>query len=110
MNRPLRIAQQLYRELHKALEYLDEHADESVVARFAATVASTRAHIRTFPDSGNSHYSSVLETVELRMFPVTKFPYYLVFYISGSDEVVLVRLLHGMRDLTTELEALDTSE
>ena len=87
--------------------YLDEHANESVVARFAAAVASTRTHIRTFPESGNLHYSAVVETVELRMFPVTKFPYYLVFYIAGPDEV---RLLHGMRDLSTELEALDTSE
>ena len=87
--------------------YLDEHANESVVARFAAAVSYTRTHITTFPESGNLHYSAVVETVELRMFPVTKFPYYLVFYIAGPDEV---RLLHGMRDLSTELEALDTSE
>ena len=87
--------------------YLDDHANESVVARFAAAVASTRTHIRTFPESGNLHYSAVVETVELRMFPVTKFPYYLVFYIAGPDEV---RLLHGMRDLSTELDALVTSE
>ena len=110
MNRPLRIAKQFYRDVDTALVYLDEHANESVVARFAAAVASTRTHIRTFPESGNLHYSAVIETVELRMFPVTKFPYYLVFYIAGPDEVVLVRLLHGMRDLSTELEALDTSE
>ena len=110
MNRPLRIAKQFYRDLDKALEYLEEHADERVVARFAAAVASTRAHIKTFPESGNRHYSSVLDTVELRMFPVTKFQYYLVFYLSGPDDIVLVRLLHGMRDLATELEALDTSE
>lgn len=110
MNRRLRIGKQFYRDLERVLEYLDEQAGESVVARFAAAVASTRNHIRTFPESGNLHYSAVIETGELRMFPVTKFPYYLVFYITGPDEVVLVRMLHGMRDLSTELQASDTSE
>ena len=44
------------------------------------------------------------------MFPVSRYPDYLLFYIDGPEEVVLVRLLHGMRDLASELEALDTSE
>ncbi len=78
--------------------------------RLLDNLAKTVGHIATFPQSGNLHYSTVIETAELRLFPVTKFPYYLVFYIAGPEEVVLVRLLHGMRDLSTELQASDPSE
>ena len=81
MNRPLRIAKQFYRDLDKALVYLDDHANESVVARFAAAVASTRTHIRTFPESGNLHYSAVVETAD--------------FHVSSHEVSVLPCVLHS---------------
>lgn len=97
-------------DVESITDYLYLTVGVDISNRLIDNLAKTVVHIATFPQSGNLHYSAVIETVELRMFPVTKFPYYLVFYIAGPDEVVLVRLLHGMRDLSTELEALDTSE
>jgi hypothetical protein len=41
------------------------------------------------------------------MFPVSRYPDYLLFYIGGPEEVVLVRLLHGKRDIGVELEGID---
>ena len=97
-------------DIESITDYLYLTAGLDVSDRLLDNLAKTVGHIATFPESGNLHYSTVIETVELRMFPVTKFPYYLVFYIAGPDEVVLVRLLHGMRDLSTELQASDPSE
>jgi len=97
-------------DVESITDYLYLTAGLEVSDRLLDNLGKTVGHIGTFPESGNLHYSAVIETVELRMFPVTKFPYYLVFYIAGPDEVVLVRLLHGMRDLSTELRGSDPSE
>ena len=48
-NRPLRIAQRLYRDLDITLSYLGEFASPDAVCRFASAVESTRSHIRHFP-------------------------------------------------------------
>jgi len=97
-------------DIESITDYLYLTAGYEVSNRLIENLAKTVGHIATFPESGNLHYSAVIETVKLRMFPVTKFPYYVVFYTAGPDEVVLVRLLHGMRDLSNELLASDPSD
>ena len=107
MNKPLRIAKQFYRDIDIVLGYIGEIAGPDVVSRFASAVESTRSHIRHFPSSGSLHYSEAASIDNLRMVPVTKFREYLVFYIHGPEEVVLVRLIHGEREVDVELYALD---
>ena len=76
MNWPLRIAKQLYRDLDRTLIYLVEFASPDVVS----SVESTKID-------------------NLRMFQVTKFRDLFLFYIDGQDEVFLIRLIHGKRDV-----------
>lgn len=80
MNWPLRIAKQLYRDLDRTLIYLVEFASPDVVSRFVSSVESTKID-------------------NLRMFQVTKFRDLFLFYIDGQDEVFLIRLIHGKRDV-----------
>lgn len=90
--------------------YLDELAGPEVSDRSLDNITKILTHIAAFPSSSSLHHSQTANIDNLRMFPVSRYPDYLLFYIDAPEEVVLVRLLHGMRDLTTELEALDTSE
>jgi hypothetical protein len=76
LNWPLRIAKQLYRDLDRTLIYLVEFASPDVVS----SVESTKID-------------------NLRMFQVTKFRDLFLFYIDGQDEVFLIRLIHGKRDV-----------
>ena len=87
--------------------YLDEVAGPEVSDRLLYNIAKTLSHLVTFPSSGSLHYSEAASIDNLRMFPVTKFREYLVFYIDGPEEVVLVRLIHGKREVDVELDALD---
>ena len=107
MNKPLRISKQFYRDIDVVLGYLGDIAGVDVVRRFASAVESTRNHIRHFPSSGSLHYSEAANIDNLRMFPVSRYRDYLLFYIDGSEEVVLVRLLHGNRDVGIELDSVD---
>lgn len=40
----------------------------------------------------------------MRMFPVKKFDNYLIFYQSTEEEVLVVRVLHGARDIAALFE------
>ena len=87
--------------------YLDELAGPEVSDRFLDNITKTLTHIAAFPSSGSLHHSQTAYIEDLRMFPVSRYPDYLLFYIDGPEEVVLVRLLHGKRDIGIELEAID---
>ncbi len=87
--------------------YLDELAGPEVTDRFLDNITKTLSHIAVFPSSGSLHHSLTANIEDLRMFPVSRYPDYLLFYIGGPEEVVLVRLLHGKRDIGVELEGID---
>jgi plasmid stabilization system protein ParE len=107
LNKPLRISRQFYRDIDVVLGYLGTVASADVVRRFASAVESTRGHIKQFPSSGRLQEAGDSNIDNLRVFPVSKYPDYLLFYIDGPEEVVLVRLLHGKRDIGVELDGLD---
>jgi plasmid stabilization system protein ParE len=107
LNKPLRISRQFYRDIDVVLGYLGTVASSDVVRRFASAVESTRGHIKQFPASGRLQDADDSNIEDLRMFPVSRYPDYLLFYIDGPVEVVLVRLLHGKRDIGVELEGID---
>jgi toxin ParE1/3/4 len=35
----------------------------------------------------------------IRMWPIKEFPHVLLFYLTKRDEIEIVRILHGARDL-----------
>jgi len=107
LNKPLRISRQFYRDIDVVLAYLGTVASSDVVMRFASAIESTRGHIKQFPSSGRLQDADDSNIDHLRMFPVSRYPDYLLFYIDGPEEVVLVRLLHGKRDIGVELEGID---
>ncbi len=74
--------------------YLDELAGPEVSDRFLDNITKTLTHIASFPSSGSLHHCQTANIEDLRMFPVSRYPDYLLFYIDGPEEVVLVRLLH----------------
>lgn len=78
--------------------YLDELAGPEVSDRFLDNMTKALKHIASFPSSGSLHHSQTAKIEDLRMFPVSRYPDYLLFYIDGLEEVVFVRLLHGKRD------------
>lgn len=56
------------------------------------------------PDMGSTRDFHNPRFSLLRMFPVKKFENYLIFYQSMEEELLIVRVLHGARDIAALFE------
>jgi toxin ParE1/3/4 len=72
--------------------------------RFLECAESTAERLLTFPEFGAIFESDDPELQDLRACLVTGFEKYLVFYRITGDDVVIVRILHGHRDLEKALK------
>jgi len=70
-----------------------------VAARFLAAVANTLAELAESPDIGHPITLENLTNLEIRAWPIKKFPKYIVFYRTAGGNIDVVRILHGARDL-----------
>jgi len=96
--------------LQKAQEDIDEityyiaqdNLEKSVM--FFEAVEATCALLATMPDIGSTRDFHNPRFSVMRMFPVKKFDNYLIFYQSTKEELLIVRVLHGARDIAALFE------
>jgi toxin ParE1/3/4 len=94
-----------------ALRDIDEASDDclreagvDVTLRFIAALERAFALIARQPRIGSPRLAADLQIPELRSWPLTGFPY-LILYIEHEDAVDIVRVLHGSRDIPATLIA-----
>jgi toxin ParE1/3/4 len=99
--------------LRKAQEDIDDityyiaQDNLEVAVAFFEAVESTCTMLSTMPGIGSARdYRNPL-FAGLRMFHVKKFENYLIFYQSTDDELLVVRVLHGARDIAALFEEED---
>lgn len=80
---------------------LDNPAAE---AMFREALDATYELLSTMPDMGSVKDFHDPRFSLLRMFPVKKFENHLIFYQSMKEELLIVRVLHGARDLAALFE------
>jgi toxin ParE1/3/4 len=83
--------------------YIAQDNLEAAVAFFEA-VESTCAMLSTMPGIGSARDYRNPRFAGLRMFPVKRHEKYLIFYQSTEDELLVVRVLHGARDIAALFE------
>jgi toxin ParE1/3/4 len=66
---------------------------------FFDDVRSTFADLARNPNIGVNYASSNSALQNLRRWPVKNFDKYLIFYKNVDDQVEIIRVLHGKRDL-----------
>jgi len=69
--------------------------------RFLNAVAGTCAMLAALPKTGVVRSFKHPTLAKLRMMRVEGFPHYLVFYLPDRTGIVVVRVVHGTRDLPT---------
>ncbi|HKR26127.1 MAG TPA: type II toxin-antitoxin system RelE/ParE family toxin [Acidobacteriaceae bacterium] len=67
--------------------------------RGSGAITETVLHILNYPHAARVISFSDPEISEIRRIPVNDFPRHLVFYQVTQTAVVIVRVLHGARDL-----------
>ena len=71
--------------------------------RFLENTESTLRDLAASPKVGSQLKLDHSELANLRFRRVKGFPNHLVFYLEHADAIEVLRILHGARDLDTEL-------
>jgi toxin ParE1/3/4 len=65
-------------------------------------------HISRHPASGSPRYAHELNLPGLRSWPLTRYPY-LVIYVERADHIDVWRALHGHRDIPAWMQEQEAS-
>lgn len=71
--------------------------------RFLENTESTLEDLAEFPGAGSPFESAHPDLANLRFRRVKGFPNHIIFYLEHEDAIEVVRILHGARDLDSEL-------
>lgn len=94
----------------KAIEDAEAIADfiakDSLEAalRFLENTEATLEYLTRSPSIGGPLLTNRPELANLRTCRVKGFPKHVIFYIEHSDSIEMVRILHGSRDVQSELQ------
>ncbi len=80
-------------------DWYEAQADQKLAKRWEEAVTSTLLRISRAPRAGSPCNFSATELGGARRLPVAGFPKHLIFYQSYPDEIVVLRVVHGARDL-----------
>jgi toxin ParE1/3/4 len=85
-------------------EYLNENDPPSAV-RFSQAVPATLEDLLQFPGAGSPKDPESTGWPDIRSWRVKGFPKYLIFYRYLRDEVHVLAILHGARDVFAILKS-----
>jgi len=87
---------------HVIAYYLDENAPAAALG-FIDAIEQALAHVGRHAATGSPRYGHELNLPGLRSWPVSRYPY-LVLYVERGDHVDVWRVLHSQRDIPAWME------
>ena len=93
------LSEAAFADILKQADWYEAQADQKLAKRWEKAVTSTLLRISRRPGAGSPCNFSATELRGARRVPVAGSPKHLVFYQSYADEVVVLRIVHGARDL-----------
>lgn len=107
MNYRLNVRNKATQDLRQAANYILVNGDSDSASRFLESIETTFKQLATTPGMGKKMRSLSPRLGEIRQWRVKDFNDYLIFYRIQEQEVDIIRLLHGARDLENVLFDLD---
>jgi toxin ParE1/3/4 len=89
-------------DIQDAVDFYLIEADH-MVDPFLAALRKALEHVEKHPGTGSPKYAHELNVPNLRFWPITRFPY-LLLYIENEDFVDLVHVIHMSRDIPASLQ------
>jgi toxin ParE1/3/4 len=100
VNRPkVRLSDAAVSDILEQADWYKQHSGQVLAKRWETAVTSALFRIVENPQSGPLCSFKADELRGIRRMPINKFPKHLVFYQAVSDEVLILRVIHGARDL-----------
>ena len=100
----IRILSQARTDIVELAVYIGQD-DVSAESRFLDATDETFALLARQPFIGTKHATKNPRLEGIRVFRVKKFPNHLTFYLVRENEIEIVRVLHGSRDLEAAFDA-----
>jgi toxin ParE1/3/4 len=100
---PVRFRELAVSDIERAAGYYRREASEQTALDFIDATERAIKRIRGNPQVGSLRFAYDLAIPDLRTWPLQRFPY-LVFYVAGTDEIDVWRILHARRDIPATLE------
>jgi toxin ParE1/3/4 len=96
-----RLSEAAAADINEQADWYEEKSDQMLAERWSKAVTSAVLRILKNPQSGAPCRFSPTELHAIRRVPISGFPKHLIFYSVEDNDVLLVRVLHGARDLET---------
>ena len=107
MSRKLTIRSRATQDLRQQANYILSNGSVSAAENFLELAESTFAQILIVPRIGKSVDFVSDRMGEIRQWRIKNFQDYLVFYRVQDEQIEILRVLHGSRDLEGILSILD---
>jgi plasmid stabilization system protein ParE len=86
-------------DILEQFDWYEHHSGLHLAKRWENAVASALIRIVKNPDSGAPCHFDAVELQRIRRTGITRFPKHLIFYRIEKTETVILRVVHGARDL-----------
>jgi toxin ParE1/3/4 len=86
-------------DINEQADWYEEKSDWKLAERWSEAVTSAVLRTLKNPQSGAPCRFSPTELHGIRRVPISGFPKHLVFYSVVDNDVLILRVLHGARDL-----------
>ena len=86
-------------------DWYEARSDHILAKRWEKAVAASLAAMSRAPNAGSPCRFNAEELKDTRRVPVAGFPKHLIFYRCDGDAVLILRVIHGARDLESLLKA-----
>jgi toxin ParE1/3/4 len=97
------------RDLDKASSYIQRQSGPERAIQFLRNAEITFSKLASRPRLGAIYENADSQFQDLRVFSVSRFKNYLVFYRPIDDGIEVLRVLHGARDIQNILAQDDDS-
>lgn len=84
-----------------AADHIAQQSGLNASDRFLQAVKNAYRQIADMPGIGSVRDFGQPDLQGMRRWHVTKFPKYLIFYMTNESELRILRVLHGARDIET---------
>lgn len=100
--RLLRRHQLADQDIIEAIDFYNDALAYQASTKFLNAIEKALRFIWAFPEAGSSRLSEILGLKQFKTWPLTKFPF-LVVYLVENEEIDVVRLIHQKRDFSEPL-------
>jgi toxin ParE1/3/4 len=95
----VRLSEVAVSDILEQADWYEQRSGPTLAGRWGSAITSALLRIVANPESGSLCAFNADELQSIRRMPIAKFPKHLIFYQAENEEIMILRVVHGARDL-----------